>query len=90
MYTYVIINVMILYDKYIPFLELMNSRCEARPTSFSTDTRVSLPGDKAAGQEDDHTPPSSAVIKNEWKYSSTPHSSYMGAWGSVVVKALRC
>jgi hypothetical protein len=36
-------------------------------------TRGSFPGSKAAGgREAAHSPPSSAEVKNEWNYISTP------------------
>jgi hypothetical protein len=31
-----------------------------------------LSWDKAAGREADHSPSSSAEVKNEWSYTSTP------------------
>jgi hypothetical protein len=34
-------------------------------------TRGSFPGGKAAGVEAYHLPPSSAVVKNAWSYTST-------------------
>jgi hypothetical protein len=37
-------------------------------------------GVKQPGREADHSPPSSAEIKNEWSYTSTPNtSSWYGA-----------
>jgi hypothetical protein len=46
-----------------------------------------LPGDlslriKQPGRETEHSPPSSAVIKNAWSYTSTPQYAFM-AWCSV-------
>jgi hypothetical protein len=35
-------------------------------------TRGSFPGVKRQGREADHSPPSSADIKNAWSYTSTP------------------
>jgi len=34
---------------------------------------------KRPGYEVDHSPPSSAEIKNAWSYTSTPHNDFM-AW----------
>jgi len=34
-------------------------------------TRDSFPGGKTAGREADHSPPSSAEVKNKWSYTST-------------------
>jgi hypothetical protein len=36
-------------------------------------------GVKRPGYEPDHTPPSSAEVKNEWSYTSTPQYVFM-AW----------
>jgi len=38
-------------------------------------TRGSFPGEKQQGHEDDHSPPSSAEVKNAWSNTST--SSYV-------------
>jgi hypothetical protein len=35
------------------------------------------PGAKRPGCEDDHSPPSSAEVKNAWKYTSTPSYIFM-------------
>jgi len=43
----------------------------AHPASSPVVTRASFPGDKA-GREDDHSPPSSAEVKNSWSHTSTP------------------
>jgi hypothetical protein len=45
-------------------------------------TRDSFPGGKAAGRETDHSPPSSAEVKNAWSHTSTPQYVFM-AWYSV-------
>jgi hypothetical protein len=38
------------------------------------------PGIKRPGREADHSPPSSAEVKNVWRYTSTPNtSSWCGA-----------
>jgi hypothetical protein len=39
----------------------------------------SFPGGKVAGHEADHSPPSSAEVKNEWNYTSIPQYVFM-AW----------
>jgi hypothetical protein len=36
-------------------------------------------GLKQLGREADHSPPSSAEVKNAWSYTSTPHYIFM-AW----------
>jgi hypothetical protein len=42
------------------------------PLSYPMGNRGSFRGGKAAGAEDDHSPPSSAEVKNGWSYTSTP------------------
>jgi hypothetical protein len=51
------------------------------PASYPMRTRGSFPGGKAAGGEADHSPPSSAEVKNAWSYTSTPPNepSWRGA-----------
>jgi hypothetical protein len=39
-------------------------------------TRGSFPGGRP-GREADHSPPSSAVVKNAWSYTSTPQYIFM-------------
>jgi hypothetical protein len=39
-------------------------------------------GVKRQGRESDHSPPSSADVKNVWSYTSTPQHAFM-AWCSV-------
>jgi hypothetical protein len=43
------------------------------------DTRALSLGIKRLGREADHSPPSSAEVKNAWKYSSIPQYAFM-AW----------
>jgi hypothetical protein len=45
---------------------------EAHPASYQMGTGGSFPGVKAEGREADHSPPSSAEVKNAWSYTSTP------------------
>jgi hypothetical protein len=47
--------------------------------SCPMDTRGSFPGLKRPGREADHSPPSSAEVKNAWSYTSTPLYVFM-AW----------
>jgi flagellar basal body-associated protein FliL len=44
---------------------------EAHP-AYSMGTGGSFPGARAAGRETDHSPPSSAEVKNAWSYTITP------------------
>jgi hypothetical protein len=41
------------------------------PASYPLGTRGSFPGVKQLGCEADHSPPSSAEVKNAWSYTST-------------------
>jgi hypothetical protein len=50
----------------------------SRP-SYPVDTESSLPGGKAAGREADHSPLSSAEVKNAWSYTSTSQYFFV-AW----------
>jgi hypothetical protein len=51
----------------------------AHPASYPTGTRGSFPWLKRPGREADHSPPSSAEVKNAWSYTSTPHYAFI-AW----------
>jgi hypothetical protein len=51
----------------------------AHPASYTMGTRDSFPGVKRPGREADHSPPSSAEVKNAWSYISTPQYAFM-AW----------
>jgi hypothetical protein len=51
----------------------------AHPASYPTLTRGSFPGGRAAGHEADHSPPSSAKVKNAWSYTSAPPIRLHGA-----------
>jgi hypothetical protein len=42
----------------------------AHPASYPMGTKGSFPGGKAAGAWTDHSPPSSAEVKNVWSYTS--------------------
>jgi hypothetical protein len=44
-------------------------------------------GVKRPGREADHSPPSSAKVKNAWSYTSTPQYDFM-AWCSVKANGL--
>jgi hypothetical protein len=44
----------------------------AHPASYPMGTRGSFPGVKQQGCEADHSPPSSAEVRNTWSYTSTP------------------
>jgi hypothetical protein len=37
-----------------------------------------IPGEKRPGREADQSPPSSAMVKNAWDYTSTPQYLFMG------------
>jgi hypothetical protein len=44
----------------------------AHPASYPIGIRGSFPGLKRPGREADHSPPSSAKVKNAWSYTSIP------------------
>jgi hypothetical protein len=44
----------------------------AHPASYPIGTRGSFPKGKVARREADHSPPSSAEVKNAWSYTSIP------------------
>jgi hypothetical protein len=45
----------------------------AQPASYPMGTRGSFPWVKRPEREADHSPPSSAKVKNAWSYTSTHH-----------------
>jgi hypothetical protein len=49
----------------------------ANPASYSVGTRGLSLGVKRPEREDDNWPPSSAVVKNEWRYTSIPQYAFM-------------
>jgi hypothetical protein len=49
----------------------------AHPASYSMGTGVPSLGAKRPGREADHSPPSSAEVKNAWKYTSIPQYVFM-------------
>jgi hypothetical protein len=51
----------------------------AHPSSYPMGNRGSFRGVKRPGREADHSPPSSAEVKNAWSYTSTPQYAFM-AW----------
>jgi hypothetical protein len=51
----------------------------AHPASYPMGTRGSFPGVQRPGREADHSPPSSAEVKNAWSYTSTLQYAFM-AW----------
>jgi len=50
--------------------------------SYPIDTRGSFPGVKRPGHEADHSPPSSAEVKNAWSYTPLLQYNFI-AWCSV-------
>jgi hypothetical protein len=61
---------------------LVQNGSGAHPPSYPMSTRGPFLRGKAAGHEADHSPPSSAEVKNAWIYTSTPQYVFM-AWCSV-------
>jgi hypothetical protein len=50
---------------------LVQNGSGAHPVSYPMGTRSSFLGVKGPGREADHSPPSSAEVKNAWSYTST-------------------
>jgi hypothetical protein len=51
------------------------SKYWAHPASYPMGTGGPLTGGKAAGAWADHSPPTSAEVKNTWTYTFIPHTS---------------
>jgi hypothetical protein len=49
----------------------------AQTAYYAMDTRGSIPGGKTTGHEADHSPPSSAEVKNAWNCNSTSQYAFM-------------
>jgi len=45
---------------------------KAHPAGYPMETMGSYPGVKRLGRQADHSPPSSAAVKNVWRYASSP------------------
>ena len=60
------------------------------PASHSVGTKSSFPQCKALGNEVDHSPPSSAMVKNEWSCTSTPPPPYALTAGPVQLNLYTC
>jgi hypothetical protein len=56
-------------------LYVVQSGSEAHPASYPMVIGPLSPGVKRLGHEADHSPPSSAEVKNTWIYTSTPQNS---------------
>jgi len=50
---------------------------EAHPASYPMGTTESFLGVKQLGCKHDHSPPSSAEVKNVWSYTATPPYVFM-------------
>jgi len=53
-------------------LQSVQARSGTNPTSLSLDTVTLSPGVKQQECKFDHSPPSSAEVKPDWRYSSNP------------------
>jgi hypothetical protein len=65
--------------KDISFCHYVQTSSGAQPAFYLMGTERSFPSVKWPGQEADHSPPSSAKVKNAWSYTSTPPYVLM-AW----------
>jgi len=59
------------------FLHRVQTGSGAHAASYPRGTVGSFPGVKRPGLETDHSPPFSAVVKNAWRYTSTPQYVFM-------------
>jgi hypothetical protein len=59
------------------FLVFLQNGFGAHPASYRMGSRRFLLVVKWPGSEADHSPPSSAEVKNAWSYSSTPYYVFM-------------
>jgi hypothetical protein len=59
------------------FLHVVQTRSGVHPTSYPMGKGVLSPGVKRSGRETDHSPPTSAVVKKMWNYTSTPPYAFM-------------
>jgi hypothetical protein len=55
-----------------PFHHCVQNGSGAQPASYPMGNRAISLGLKRPGHEADHSPPSSADVKNAWSYTSTP------------------
>jgi len=58
-------------------LHCIQTGCGAHLASYPVDTGNSFPGSKALGHETNHSPLTSAQVKNAWNHSSTPPYVFM-------------
>jgi hypothetical protein len=57
---------------YFSLRHRVQTGSEAHPASYPVGNRVSFLAVKRLGREANHSPPSSAGVKNAWSYTSTP------------------
>jgi len=58
--------------RYIFLIQHVKKICRALPPSYSMGSGGSFLGLRRPWREADHSPPSSAKVKNSWNYNSTP------------------
>jgi hypothetical protein len=58
-------------------LHVVQTGFGAHPAPYPMGTRGFFLGSQAAGAEADHSPPTSAEVKNTWIYTSTPPYVFM-------------
>jgi hypothetical protein len=63
--------------KMFSLLHIVQTGSGVYPTSYKMGTGGSFPGVKRQGPEADHSPPTSAEVKNMWIYISTPLYVFM-------------
>jgi hypothetical protein len=65
-------------ERYCSLLQTVHAGFVAHPASCSVGAEVFFPGVKRPGQEVDHSPPSSAKVKNEWSCTTAPPVCLLG------------
>ena len=71
--------------KYVSLRQSVKTDSGAHPASCPLDSGVYSPGVKRPVGEANHSPPFSAVLKNEWIYTSSPPTCLHGlAWHGVM------
>jgi hypothetical protein len=58
-------------------IDVVQTGSGAHPTYYTMGTGGSFPGVNRPGREADHSPPTSAEVKEMWIYTSTPPYAFM-------------
>jgi hypothetical protein len=69
--------------RHFSLLQNVHTGSEAHSTAYSVGTGSFLPGVKRPGREPDHSS-SSAEVKNQWNYISTPLHAFIDLTGAIL------